>query len=94
MGDDIEGIVDKLVSEAPYRVDNTWIQTHDMMDLIEKSKEFYGRCLYGIHLKKYDSFIQMNEPWIWNLRKEHDYLILYFRDLYRKALTENDNSLL
>ena len=85
-GDDVEDVMDKLVAEAPYRVDNIWIKTDNMMDLVELSKEFYGRCLYGIHLRKHDSFIQINPGWIWNLHREHDQLIRYYRALYNKSL--------
>lgn len=86
IGDDVEDVMDKLVAEAPYRVDNIWIKTDNMMDLVELSKEFYGRCLYGIHLRKHDSFIQINPGWIWNLHREHDQLIRYYRALYNKSL--------
>lgn len=88
VGDEVEDVMDKLVSTAPYRVDNTWIKTDNMMDLVEMSKEFYGRCLYGIHLRKHDSFIQINPWWIWNLHKEHDQLIRYYRALYRNSLMD------
>ena len=88
VGDEVEDVMDKLVSTAPYRVDNTWIKTDNMMDLVEMSKEFYGRCLYGIHLRKHDSFIQINPWWIWNLHKERDQLIRYYRALYRNSLMD------
>lgn len=87
VGDEVEDVMDKLVAEAPYRVDNIWIKTDNMMDLVELSKEFYGRCLYGIHLRKHDSFIQINPGWIWNLHREHDQLIRYYRALYKNSLT-------
>ena len=88
IGDEVEDVMDKLVSAAPYRVDNTWIKTDNMMDLVEMSKEFYGRCLYGIHLRKHDSFIQINPGWIWNLHREHDQLIRYYRALYKNSLLD------
>ena len=92
MGDEIEDIVDNLVSEAPYRIANVWIKSDNRIDVIQLSQEFYGRCLYGIHLRKYDSFIQINPGWIWNLHNEQDNLIAYFRELYRLAVVNKEET--
>lgn len=88
IGDDIEDVIDNIVKEPMLLIDNVWIQTDNMMDLVELSKEFYGRCLYGIHLRKHDSFIQMNPGWIWNLHNEHDLMLRYFRELYKNMLSD------
>lgn len=90
IGDKIEDVIDNIVKESPFRIDNVWIQTNNMMELVELSKEFYGRCLYGIHLRKHDSFIQMNPGWIWNLHNEHDLMIRYFRKLYKEMVLDSD----
>lgn len=91
IGDDIEDVIDNIVKEPLFLIDNVWIQTDNMMDLVELSKEFYGRCLYGIHLRKHDSFIQMNPGWIWNLHNEHDFMLRYFRELYKNMLSDADS---
>lgn len=88
IGDDIEDVIDNIVKEPLFLIDNVWIQTDNMMDLVELSKEFYGRCLYGIHLRKHDSFIRMNPGWIWNLHNEHDLMLRYFRELYKNMLSD------
>lgn len=54
----------------------------------ELSKVFYDKCLYSVHLRKHDSFIQMNPGWIWNLHNEHDLMLRYFRELYKNMLSD------
>ena len=82
----IEGVfketVDALMEAAPFIIDNFWIKTTDMFELISCSKTFTNACLYSINLCDKDSYIEINPKWKGYLLREGENLTKYYRAYY------------
>ena len=77
-----EDAVDALIEESPFSVLKTWYFDVSEHDMIMESVNFTRPCLYALHLRKNDSFIEVNRNWLNNLYYEHDNLIKYFTMRY------------
>ena len=74
--------IDLLMEAAPFIVDNFWIQTKDMFELITNSQTYTNACLYSITLREKDSFLEINPAWIGYLKRESYNLSKYYRAYY------------
>ena len=81
-----EDAIDELVETAPLTVLKTWFKDESDIDTIMGSINFAKPCLYGLHQRKFDSFINVNPKWVNNLYYEHDDLIKYFTIRFKNAL--------
>lgn len=75
-----EDLVDELVEESPANVLRLWLDDKDERDLVLHSANYVNRCLYSLHLKKFDSFIEVNPIWKKYLRVEQTNLLTFMRD--------------
>lgn len=75
-----EDLVDELVEESPANVLRLWLDDKDERDLVLHSANYVNRCLYSLHLKKIDSFIEVNPIWKKYLRVEQTNLLTFMRD--------------
>lgn len=75
-----EDLVDKLVEESPANVLRLWLDDKDERDLVLHSANYVNRCLYSLHLKKFDSFIEVNPIWKKYLMFEQSNLLTFIRD--------------
>lgn len=77
-----EDVVDELVENAPLNVLRIWIDATDEKDLVLYSANFVNKCLYSLHLKKFDSYIEINPAWRNYLGKEYRDVVNYIRNCY------------
>ena len=56
----LEDTMDELVETAPYNILKAWIQYDNNQELIIQSNVYKNACLYVIHSKKVDSYIEVN----------------------------------
>lgn len=82
IGGIFEDVVDGLVENAPLDVLRIWIDATDERDLVLHSANFVNKCLYSLHLKKFDSYIEINPAWRNYLGKEYKDVVNYIRDHY------------
>ena len=75
-----EDLVDKLVEESPANVLRLWLDDKDERDLVLHSANYVNRCLYSLHLKKFNSFIEVNPIWKKYLMFEQSNLLTFIRD--------------
>lgn len=75
-----EDLVDELVEESPANVLRLWLDDKDERDLVLHSANYVNRCLYSLHLKKFDSFIEVNPIWKKYLRVEQTNLLTFMQD--------------
>lgn len=71
---------DKLVEESPANVLRLWLDDKDERDLVLHSANYVNRCLYSLHLKKFDSFIEVNPIWKKYLMFEQSNLLTFIRN--------------
>lgn len=86
MGGIFEDIADELIVNAPLNVLHIWIDVTDKRDLVLHSANFVNNCLYSIHLKKFDSCIEVNPVWRNYLAKEHMNIVNYIKNRYKDFL--------
>lgn len=75
-----EDIVDELVKTAPLNVLHIWLDDKDEYEMVLHSANYVNQCLYSLHLKKFESYIEVNPAWRNYLLKEHDKLLGYIKD--------------
>lgn len=75
-----EDFVDELVKIAPLNVLHIWLDDKDEYEMVLHSANYVNQCLYSLHLKKFDSYIEVNPIWRTYLLKEHDNLHNYITD--------------
>lgn len=75
-----EDLVDEFVEESPANVLRLWLDDKDERDLVLHSANYANQCLYSLHLKKFDSFIEVNPIWKKYLRFEQSNLLTFMRD--------------
>ena len=75
-----EDLVDELVEESPANVLRLWLDDKDERDLVLHSANYVNRCLYSLHLKKFDSFIEVNPIWKKYLVSEQSNLLSFIRE--------------
>jgi len=84
MGGDFEDTVDELVKDAPYNIIKAWIKKDKRQDIIIDSMNFSNACLYSIHNRKIDPYIEINPKWLGSLYSDNvlllDYLIKHYLD--------------
>lgn len=86
MGGVFEDTVDELLSKSPYNVLRAWLKFTDEQTFIHDSINFANSCLYALHLRKIDSYIEINPSWKNSLYHEHSNLIRYFKIHYCEYL--------
>ena len=82
IGGVFEDMVDELVEKAPLNVLRIWIAATGERDLVLHSANFVNKCLYSLHLKKFDSYIEINPAWRNYLDKERLNIVNYIRNCY------------
>lgn len=75
-----EDIVDELVKTAPLNVLHIWLDDKDEYEMVLHSANYVNQCLYSLHFKKFESYIEVNPAWRNYLLKEHDKLLSYIKD--------------
>lgn len=75
-----EDTVDELVETAPYNILKAWIQYDNNQELIIQSNVYKNACLYAIHSKKVDSYIEVNPKWTYYLCFDHFGLMRYLKE--------------
>ena len=75
-----EDTVDELVETAPYNILKAWIQYANNQELIIQSNVYKNACLYAIHSKKVDSYIEVNPKWTYYLCFDHFGLMRYLKE--------------
>lgn len=71
-----EDTVEELVESAPYNVLKAWIKSEDKQELIVQSNDYKNACLYAIHTRKIDPYIEINPVWT-------NYLLLDCADIIK-----------
>ena len=82
IGGVFEDVVDELVEKAPQNVLHLWIDEAEVRDLVLHSANYVNKCLYSLHLKKFDSYIEVNPIWRNYLAKEHLSVLDYIKKCY------------
>ena len=77
-----EDTVEELIESAPYNVLKAWIHTEDRQEMIVQSNAFHNACLYAIHPRKVDPYIEVNPRWTHSLFFEHANLLCFFKRHY------------
>lgn len=67
---------------APYNVLKAWIKEEDERDFVMFSVEYKNACLYALHPRKIDPYIEINPNWKKSLFFEHVDLMQYFQTKY------------
>ena len=83
MADAFEEAVDTLIKNTPANVLKTWLNTEkNKYDIIIKSKDFTNSCLYAIHPRKVNPYIEIHTKWKQYINENYDNLIDYFKEQY------------
>lgn len=82
MAGSFEDAVDELLEDAPYNVLKAWIKEEDERDFVMFSVEYKNACLYALHPRKIDPYIEINPNWKKYLVLEHVNLMNYFQRKY------------
>lgn len=77
-----EESVDEMLENAPYNILKAWIKEEDERDLVMFSIEYKNACLYALHPRKIDPYIEINPNWKKSLFFEHVDLMQYFKNKY------------
>ena len=77
-----EDTVEELVESAPYNVLKAWISTDDRQEMVLQSNAFHNACLYAIHPRKVDPYIEVNPNWTRSLFFEHTNLVDFLKRHY------------
>lgn len=81
-----EDTVEELLEKAPYSILNAWLKDEDKENIIIYSLNFKKSCLYAIHPRKVDPYIEINPKWTRSLFFEHNNLMKYLKSHYIKFL--------
>lgn len=81
-----EDTVEELIDTAPYNVLKAWIPTDDKQEMVFLSNSFHNACLYAIHPRKVDPYIELNPKWARSLFIEHSNLVAFLRQHYTDYL--------
>ena len=77
-----EDTVEELIKSAPYNVLKAWIPTEDRQEMVIQSNTFHNACLYAIHPRKVDPYIEVNPNWTRSLFSEHTNLVDFLKRHY------------
>lgn len=77
-----EDTVELLVENAPFNVLLPWIATDDDHLKIAQSQDYHNSCLYALHPRKIDPYIEINPKWSRYLCFEHPNLFKYYKQHY------------
>lgn len=86
-----EDTVDEMLEDAPYNILKAWIKDNDEKNIVMLSIEYKNACLYAIHPRKVDPYIEINPKWKKSLSFEHFDLIQYFKNKYVNYLSYGYN---
>lgn len=73
-----EETVDELIESSPYNILEVWLPDADGMSIISLSQQFENNCLYALHPRKIDPYIEVMPKFFRSLVHEHDNLVKYF----------------
>ena len=73
-----EETVDVLLESSPYNILEVWLPDADDMSIISLSQQFENNCLYALHPRKIDPYIEVIPKSFKSLIHEHDSLVKYF----------------
>lgn len=82
MAGTFEDTVDEMLENAPYNILKAWIKEVDERDFVMFSIEYKNACLYALHPRKIDPYIEINPNWKKSLFFEHVDLMNYFQTKY------------
>lgn len=88
IGGVFEDAIESLLEKSPYNVLRLWLTFKDSASFISDSLQFSNSCLYAIHLRKFDSYIDVNPSWKRVLYHDNINLMRYFRIHYTEYLTK------
>lgn len=77
-----EDAVDEMLESSPYNILKLWINTEDRGDFVMFSLAFKNACLYALHPRKVDPYIEINPKWKNSLFFENVNLMEYFKRQY------------
>lgn len=80
MSGKFEDLADELVQDAPTKVLHIWLDDKEEPELVLHSANYVNQCMYSLHLKKFDSYIEVNPAWKRYLIEEHANLHKYIED--------------
>ncbi len=82
MAGPFEDAVDEMLETVPYNTLKAWIKEDDERDIVLFSTEYKNSCLYALHPRKIDPYIEINPNWRKKLFFEHIDLMNYFQTKY------------
>ena len=82
MAGTFEESVDEMLETTPYNILKAWIKEDNERDIVLFSTEYKNSCLYALHPRKVDPYIEINPNWRKNLFFEHIDLMNYFQTKY------------
>ena len=82
MAGPFEDAVDELLENSPQNILKVWIKEEDEIDFVMSSVEYKNACLYALHPRKINPYIEINPNWKKYLFFEHVDLMQYFQMKY------------
>lgn len=73
-----ENLVDTILGNTPYRLLKAWIKNESISERVMLSLDFQNACLYSVHQRRIDPFIEVNPRWKGYICSEYHELITYF----------------
>ena len=83
-----EETVETIIEMAPLNVLAPWIAIDDQLLAIADSQSFKNSCLYALHPRRIDPYIEINPKWSRYLFFKHNNLIDYFKKHYVIYMTK------
>lgn len=77
-----ENLVDTIIENTPYRILKAWIKSESVRERVMFSLEFHNACLYSIHQRRIDPYIEVNPRWKGYICSEYHELMNYFINKY------------
>lgn len=77
-----ENLVDTIIENTPYRILKAWIKSESVRERVMFSLEFHNACLYSIHQRRIDPYIEVNPRWKGYICSEYHELMNYFIKKY------------
>ena len=77
-----ENLVDSILENTPYRILKAWIKSESVSERVMFSLEFHNACLYSIHQRRIDPYIEVNPRWKGYICSEYQELVNYLINKY------------
>ena len=82
MAGSFEDTVDELLDRTPATLLKLWLPDLDSVTMTMYSQNFQNACLYALHPKSVNPYIEINPKWKRSLFFDHDNLVQYYRLKY------------